>query len=128
MIVNRASLGFRKFVPYFFSWFTIYTYSLFISFFSLFPSKNLPQITFPFFDKIVHLLIYCLLSFIVVNTLRLQGKTRIYFFSFSYAFSLGLLLEFIQFFLPYRVFELGDIFFNFLGSILGCFLLLKKYR
>lgn len=106
---------------------SILTASLFL-FFSLFPSKNLPQITFPFFDKIVHLLIYCLLSFIVVNTLRLQGKTRIYFFSFSYAFSLGLLLEFIQFFLPYRVFELGDIFFNFLGSILGCFLRFSKHK
>jgi glycopeptide antibiotics resistance protein len=58
----------------------------------------------------------------VLNTSLIKKKVHPYIFSFSYAFLLGLTIELFQFFIPYRSFELGDIFSNFFGSIAGIFL------
>ena len=101
-----------------FSWPAIIVSSCVITFLSVSPSSG--HLPFPFIDKILHCLMYAWLSFLAVNTFLLKNKTRPYFFSFSYAFLLGLALEFTQLALPYRSFEAGDIFSNFLGSILGC--------
>lgn len=103
-----------------FSWYVTLTYSLIIFITSLLPLKPPPQIVFPFFDKVFHGLTYAILSFLAVNTFYREGKDRPQIYSFSYAFLLGLLIELIQFFLPYRDFEIADIFSNFLGSLLGC--------
>ncbi len=107
---------------YLFSWYTAYAYSLFIIVLSVIPVEPPPQLVFPLFDKILHCLAYTMLSFVVTNTSYLKSVNRPRFFSFSYAFILGLLIEIVQFFLPFRQFEAGDIVYNFLGSILGCLL------
>jgi VanZ family protein len=69
---------------------------------------------------------YLLLAFIAINTSLLCGEKRPYLFSFSYAFGVGLIIEGIQFFLPYRSFEFSDILSNGVGCALG--LLLKIGR
>ena len=105
---------------YLFSWYTAYAYSLFIIVLSVIPVEPPPQLVFPLFDKVLHCLAYTILSFVVVNVSYRKSINRPRFFSFSYAFTLGLLIEIVQFFLPFRQFEAGDIACNFLGSIVGC--------
>ena len=112
----------------FFSWYAVFFYSLFIICISIIPSKvflRFPYLMhFLIFDKIMHFFMYFLLSFIVTNTLFLKKKKNLQpqTISFFYAFSLGLILEITQFFIPLRSFQTADIFSNFLGSLIGCLL------
>ncbi|UCD14874.1 MAG: VanZ family protein [Candidatus Omnitrophota bacterium] len=105
-----------------FSWKIVGSYTFLVVFLSLFPFKEGPQVHICFLDKIVHFMMYMLLSFLVVNTSFLRNRRNVKAFGFFYAFSLGLILEFIQAFLPYRSFEGLDIICNFLGSFGGVFL------
>jgi VanZ family protein len=107
---------------YIFSWYTISVYSLVIVVFSLSPLEAPEEITFPFFDKAVHLLAYALLSFICLNTFCRRRLRRPRLYSFSYAFSLGFLIECIHIFLPFRSFDGVDIAANLFGSIIGSLL------
>ncbi len=104
----------------FFSWPSVAFCSLLIFLFSVLPVKVSVDITH--LDKILHGLIYCFLSFLVLNTALKKGRKHTSLISFGYAFSLGLLIELVQVFLPFRDFESADIAANFLGSFLGCWL------
>lgn len=111
-----------KLMRYFFSWYSICVYSLFIIILSVFPFQSQsPQIFF-LFDKVIHFLIYAILSFMMVNTFYLKRQNHFKLAAFSYSFFLGLFLECVQSFLPFRSFETQDVFSNFLGSLLGCLL------
>lgn len=111
---------------YLFSWYTTSVYSFLIIVAALFPVKFPPQVLFSFQDKIVHALMYFLLAFLAVNTFwrRRIGNPKIC--GFFYAFSLGVLTEIVQYFLPFRSFEFGDILANFLGSFLGVLLIIGE--
>ncbi len=109
---------------YLFSWVTTYIYSFLIIVFSILPVKVPPRLLFPFQDKITHGLMYCLLSFLAVNTFSRNKINYSKACGLFFAFSLGLFIEIGQYFLPFRSFELGDIFANFTGSILGCLLII----
>ena len=113
----------RKFMRYFFSWPVIYIYSSFIIVISFLPVKVSPELLFPFQDKIIHGLIYWLLSFLAVNIFFRKKISRFKLRALFFAFFLGLFIEIGQHFLPFRSFEAGDIFANLLGSVLGCLLL-----
>jgi len=102
----------------FFSYKVIIIFSILILIASLLPFKSSKAII-PFLDKIIHGLIYAVLSFIGVNTLHLRKHRRARVLSFFYAFSFGIFIEVLQFFTPYRSFDINDIFSNLLGSILG---------
>ncbi|MCK4912155.1 MAG: VanZ family protein [Candidatus Omnitrophica bacterium] len=111
---------------YLFSWYTTYIYSFFIVVVALLPVRFPPQLLFSFQDKIIHGLIYFLLAFLIVNTFSRKkiGNSRKY--SFVYVFCLGLVLEMVHYFLPYRSFEFGDILANSIGGFLGVLLVIKK--
>jgi len=109
-----------KITQYIFSWVTIYTYSGLIIYLSLMPDEYPPLLIFPFSDKVLHGIAYMLLSFVACNTFSLLKKNRPKFYGFVYSFTLGLSMEAIQYFLPYRQFEAADIASNLLGSIFGC--------
>jgi len=111
---------------WFFSWPTLYFYSLIIIAISILPIQPPPQIVFPFFDKVIHALTYVILAFIAVNTFYLKRKRGPRISGFIYAFLLGLFIEFIQRILPFRDFEMVDIVFNSLGSFLGCLFIVEK--
>jgi len=111
---------------YIFSWPVVYSYSAVIFVFSILPLKGPEELGVPFIDKAIHFLVYCLLSVIVANLLFLKQKSRPHLFSFLYAFTLGSFIEIMHFFLPYRSFEGGDIFFNVLGAVLGCVFIYEK--
>jgi len=104
---------------YLFSWYTTSIYSFLVIVVALVPVKFPPQVLFSFQDKIIHALIYFLLAFLAVNTFWRKKIANPKICSFFYAFSLGLFMELVQHFLPYRSFELGDILANLLGSLLG---------
>ncbi len=101
-------------------------YSIFILFISLIKIES--QIDAPYLDKLVHTAIYfffCLIWYIPFKDIFIN-KTLIYLFIFSILF--GVFIEFLQEkVVHYRTAELLDIWFNALGTIIGCsFLLLKK--
>ncbi|MFH1504542.1 MAG: VanZ family protein [Candidatus Omnitrophota bacterium] len=108
-------------IRYIFSWYLLGFGTCAIVILSILPFE-VSEPAFSFADKIFHFLIYAGFSFISVNIFSLKQKKKPRLYSFLYAFSLGLLMEIVQFFLPYRSFEIGDIFSNFLGSAIGCFL------
>ena len=101
-------------------------YSIFILFISLIKTES--QIDAPYLDKLVHTAIYfffCLIWYIPFKDIFIN-KTLIYLFIFSILF--GVFIEFLQEkVVHYRTAELLDIWFNALGTIIGCsFLLLKN--
>ena len=101
-------------------------YSIFILFISLIKIES--QIDASYLDKLVHTAIYfffCLIWYIPFKDIFIN-KTLIYLFIFSILF--GVFIEFLQEkVVHYRTAELLDIWFNALGTIIGCsFLLLKN--
>ncbi|MDP8289448.1 MAG: VanZ family protein [Candidatus Susulua stagnicola] len=109
---------------YLFSWYTTYSYSFFVVAIALLPVKFPPQLLFPFQDKVIHGLIYFLLAFLVVNTFLRKKISSFKKYGFIYVFCLGLVTETMQYFLPYRSFELGDILANSIGGLLGILLII----
>ena len=109
---------------YLFSWYTTYSYSFLIIVVASLPIRVRPQLLFPFQDKVVHALIYFLLAYLAVNTFSRRRISNPKICSFFYAFSLGLFTEIVQYFLPYRSFEFGDILANLFGSLLGVLLII----
>jgi VanZ family protein len=73
-------------------------------------------------DKIIHFLIYLTFSFLISNTLAFNRQKHSHLKGFLYTFSIGLAMEVVQYFLPYRSFETADIFSNALGALLGTFI------
>ncbi len=109
---------------YLFSWCTTYSYSFLIIVVTSLPVEFPPQLLFPLQDKAVHVLTYFLLAFLAVNTFSRKKINNPKICSFFYAFSLGLFVEIVQYFLPYRSFEFWDILANLLGSFLGILLII----
>ena len=109
----------KKFKRILFSWYSVIVCSVFVVLLSVLPVTVPEGISFPFFDKAAHGIMYVVLSLLTTNTLFLKNKKKPKLSGILYAFSLGLVIEIIQFFLPYRDYQLSDVAFNFLGSYLG---------
>jgi VanZ family protein len=88
------------------------------------PGKELPVLPFPGFDKIVHIIEYSVLGFLLSGI----GKNTVFIFLVGLLY--GLSDEIHQIFVPFREFSLLDILSDAVGVYLGilCHLLLKKYR
>lgn len=104
-------------------WPLVYIYSAFIFLVSVVPVKSV-GFHHLYWDKLVHFFLYFFLVIVIIRALILSNlstflKKRNYLFAFGYAFFLGVCIELIQYFLPYRSFEYVDILFNILGSIVG---------
>ncbi len=101
-----------------------------------YPGKNLPQTPFDEFDKLVHLAIYALLSFLSVlgfskqpNSFLLSNKLQ-FFFSISFSIIIGGLIEVLQeYVFINRYGDWFDFIANSLGAVLGAvgFGLMGKY-
>lgn len=103
-----------------FSRIVIYSYTFFIFVFSVLPVSGPAGV--PFLDKITHFLIYALLSFMVANRMLLRKENHVSQIAFFYAFIVGLCIEIVQIFIPYRSFQIGDIISNSLGGFAGMLL------
>lgn len=66
-----------------------------------------------------HLIEYCILALFVFNAFEKKGvlKHKLYFYSFGVCFCLGVLDELFQYFLPNRVMDTEDVFFNTLAIV-----------
>lgn len=111
---------------YVFSWYTVCFYTVVIIVASVIPLSLPLSSEIDFFDKVIHFVVYLSLSFLVLNTALLHKLKHYRLISFLTAFTLGLSIEFVQFFLPFRNFEALDIGVNFLGALVGVFLRIVK--
>lgn len=101
-----------------------------------YPGRNLPKAPFDEFDKLVHLAIYALLSFLSVlgfskqpNSSLLSNKLQ-NFFSISFSIVMGGLIELLQeYVFINRYGDWYDFIANSLGAFCGVigFYLMRKY-
>lgn len=68
-------------------------------------------------DKANHFFAYFILA--VIATVAFRKYARFYLISFAYAVIVGIFLEGVQFFIPYRSFDLRDILANVTGAGIG---------
>lgn len=101
-----------------------------------YPGRNLPKAPFDEFDKLVHLAIYALLSFLSMLgfykqpiSFSMTKKTQ-YFFSIMFSIVMGGLIEVLQEYVFINRFgDWFDFTANSLGAVLGVvgFILIGKY-
>ena len=95
------------------------------------PPSNLPKLSISFTDKIAHFFVYFVLAVSMViesrrnkDLFNIDTKNLILKF-IAVGVMFGIFIEFVQWFSPYRYFELGDILANSSGSVVGALLLTK---
>jgi len=118
-----------------------FIYCIIVLVLSVLPSSSFPKVDVSYADKIVHFLMYFFMVGVMVldnflfhsksakvlqKTALLEklmtNKKLLYFFLFAVIF--GAVIEIIQFFLPTRSAEWGDLLSNLIGTIIGICLLL----
>jgi len=106
----------------------VYTFIITVAFLS--PAAEVPKVNIPSLDKVFHMLIHCVLSFIWLwfafssNKYHISLKTVIVVLVLC--FSYGIAIELIQhWFTASRQFDLLDVLANGIGSLLG---LLSFYK
>ena len=75
-------------------------------------------------DKVAHVCMYLLFAWLLVQVIRATHATESVYllWAWIYAFSYGLLMEVLQFFLPWRGASAMDVVMNGLGAVLGVWL------
>ncbi len=104
----------------------IFVYSLFIVIISVIPVNAPEDLTPANADKVVHFLIYVI--FVILYAFAFRGRRRIYMESFIYALCLGVSIEIIQYFIPYRSFEMLDIAADCAGALTGIAVIYKARK
>ena len=100
--------------------FTVLALFMFILILAIIPPSE-GQIGFPYMDKLIHFFAFLILS---VSTLFAFQVTRI-FQLILLIICFGICIEVIQYFIPYRSFEILDIIADIIGALIG-FKALKK--
>ncbi len=96
-----------------------------ISFAMLTPGDKFPDTHyFDFQDKLIHLICFAGLSFLwcgvgLIKSELPKGKNRLIFNFIVFGLAIGIGLEFLQKFIPYRTFDIMDMIVNEIGGILG---------
>jgi len=98
-------------------------YAIFVFYLSVQPITEETPEWFPYQDKVFHVMLYAIFSFILAIGMR-QGKKQylvktVFYMSFVISFIYGFFIEICQIFVPTRSFEVLDITANSIGSILG---------
>ena len=93
------------------------------------------NIEFKSFDKITHSIIFAILALLMVIGFAKQNRFKELKFkaeqsTFLVCLCYGVLIEFIQYLLPYRAFSWGDVLADSFGALigLGLFYLIYKFR
>ena len=100
-------------------------YSLLVTVLFLYPFKEIASVNFILpVDKLIHVLIYFLLSFLWIsyynNIAKYQIKKKSIIIIILLCFFYGIVIELIQeIFIPFRGLDLFDVFANMIGTILG---------
>jgi VanZ family protein len=97
-----------KKIEFFNIWGFLFLLAFSISSYGLFSEPEGEQfINLP--DKIAHFIMFLILSFLLIKSNKYVE------FSLFFIIFYAILSEIIQYYLPYREFDLIDLFFNFLG-------------
>lgn len=108
-------------------------WAVIILFLSIISGGARTNIEFGLLDKVVHLSIYGLLSFLLVVGLKKQDdwpvvKFKAGYYAVGISVFYGVLMEFIQFFIPDRGYDYKDMIANTVGSIMGYVLFTLIYK
>jgi glycopeptide antibiotics resistance protein len=106
---------FNMAVMFYWAWVLVYTSFLAMASLS---KESAPQ-AFIFQDKVMHLGAYGALTFFFLAAANRSYLPKKETLALEYSFIVGFFLECIQYFLPYRTFDLSDIIANVLGIWLG---------
>ena len=101
-------------------------WALTIALLTLFPAKHLPNLVtwdLLHFDKVIHIGMFGILTFLLIIGFKKQYRYMILRYNaikaaLGLSFAYGVIIEFIQFFVPNRGFQFGDI----LADAIGCFI------
>ena len=98
-------------------------YLTIIFFLSSLPGKEIPDVELPYFDKILHLLEYAVLGFLLMRGLKNSelkfSNTSLIIFAVIFSVLYGLSDEFHQSFVPNRDASLLDVLFDCIGGAVG---------
>lgn len=86
----------------------------------LMPGKNVPQVSVEYFDKIVHLMSYAVLTWLLLKGLRGRKLLKNYFvITAVISIGYGIALELSQGFIPERSVDAADIIANTAGTVIS---------
>ena len=98
-------------------------YLIIIFFISSLPGKEIPDVELPYFDKILHLLEYAVLGFLLIRGVKNSelkfSNTSLIIFAAIFSVLYGLSDEFHQSFVPNRDASLLDVLFDCIGGAVG---------
>jgi len=98
----------------------VIAYLIFIFILSVVPVKQSRLLEYFPWDKVVHFIFYVILAYLLLSAFR---KTKHpYVNSFICAFCFGCFIELVQYFIPYRSFDLKDIAADTIGLAAGLWL------
>ena len=90
---------------------------------SIASSKNVKSVSFIHFegiDKVAHLILYAVFSFLWYGAFSYILKKNVIWYSVGFAILFGIAMEIVQFlFFKDRSFEVSDIIANIIGSFVG---------
>ena len=102
-------------------------WAFFILIASVLPGDKYPQVDLINIDKVIHFLVYAVLSFLMLKSIQLNFETTFpgedVLFTLILCIGYGILLELVQLVIPNRNFSLIDAAFNTAGAIFGVLIL-----
>jgi VanZ family protein len=113
---------------------TTIIWALVILVLSLLPASDTGDFgSIPYLDKVIHIIFYAVLCFLILHDIRSGERQHNSYFSdlfqaFSYALVFGILIEMLQWIIPYRSFELMDILANALGALCALLIFFLFYH
>lgn len=104
-------------------------YAVFVLWISIQPITQETPEWFPYQDKVVHIILYTILSnFLTLGMIQSEKQyvmKVIFSFCVLTSFSYGLFIEICQIFVPTRSFEVLDLLANLTGSLIGVILIIS---
>lgn len=93
---------------------------------SLFPTSEVPTVTWPYADKVMHFGIYAVLAVLMLRGFALYNINHMqgYIFTLILGMGYGILMELVQLFVPGRQADVFDIMANTMG--LACGIILRR--
>ena len=109
-------------------------WALFILVMSVLPTPDQGDVgSFPHIDKLAHIFLYAVLVFVAAGDLKRsqyvqKSQSMAFIMIFFCILIYGIFIEMVQFLLPYRSFELMDIYANSIGSFGGLLIFFVFYH
>ena len=111
-------------------WLPVLIYLVLIFALSSLPKQVFAETEVPFFDKFLHTIEYAVLGFLLIRALK---NSRLWLSDGGFillavvlATLYGISDEFHQHFVPNRIASLGDVFFDYIGSVIGSIVYRRK--